>query len=252
MEYTVQALAELSGVTPRTLRWYDRIGLLKPGRVGENGYRYYGPAQVDRLQDILYYRALGVPLEQIKASLDDPSFDRLAALRGHLAALEGERERLEGLIRSVKTTIRKQERSEIMNDAEKFEAFKQRAVDWHERIYGREAREKYGDRMVDAAQHAVLDLTPEKYEAWKNLGEELQGRLEAAVRSGADPAGAEGQTVTQLHRRWLSMSGGPYDPAKHRGIAELYVADERFAAYYDKDVPRCTRFLRDAVLHWAG
>ena len=65
MEYTVQALAELSGVTPRTLRWYDRIGLLKPGRVGENGYRYYGPAQVDRLQDILYYRALGVPLEQI-------------------------------------------------------------------------------------------------------------------------------------------------------------------------------------------
>ena len=153
MEYTVQALAELSGVTPRTLRWYDRIGLLKPGRVGENGYRYYGPAQVDRLQDILYYRALGVPLDQIRASLDDPSFDRLAALRGHLAALEGERERLEGLIRSVKTTIRKQERSEIMNDAEKFEAFKQRAVDWHERIYGREAREKYGDRMVDAAQH---------------------------------------------------------------------------------------------------
>ena len=114
MEYTVQALAELSGVTPRTLRWYDRIGLLKPGRVGENGYRYYGPAQVDRLQDILYYRALGVPLDQIRASLDDPSFDRLAALRGHLAALEGERERLEGLIRSVKTTIRKQERSEIM------------------------------------------------------------------------------------------------------------------------------------------
>lgn len=82
MEYTVQALAELSGVTPRTLRWYDRIGLLKPGRVGENGYRYYGPAQVDRLQDILYYRALGVPLEQIKASLDDPSFDRLAGPAG--------------------------------------------------------------------------------------------------------------------------------------------------------------------------
>ena len=118
MEYTVQALAELSGgnaAHPAVVRPHRPA---EPGRVGENGYRYYGPAQVDRLQDILYYRALGVPLEQIKASLDDPSFDRLAALRGHLAALEGERERLEGLIRSVKTTIRKQERSEIMNDAE--------------------------------------------------------------------------------------------------------------------------------------
>ena len=74
----------------------------------------------------------------------------------------------------------------------------------------------------------------------------------AILYAPSDPAGAEGQAVTQLHRRWLSMSGGPYDPAKHRGIAELYVADERFAAYYDKDVPGCARFLRDAVLHWAG
>ena len=87
MEYTIRELADLSGVTTRTLRWYDQIGLLKPGRVAENGYRYYGPAQVDRLQDILYYRALGVELAQIKACLDDPSFDRLAALRGAAAAV---------------------------------------------------------------------------------------------------------------------------------------------------------------------
>ena len=87
MEYTVQALAELSGVTPRTLRWYDRIGLLKPGRVGENGYRYYGPAQVDRLQDILYYRALGVPLEQIPEGIS--CIDReIGWLLEHQAALE--------------------------------------------------------------------------------------------------------------------------------------------------------------------
>ena len=89
MEYSIQELARLSGVTTRTLRWYDQIGLLKPGRVAENGYRRYGPAQVDRLQDILYYRALGVELAQIRACLDDPDFDRLSALRGHLARLEG-------------------------------------------------------------------------------------------------------------------------------------------------------------------
>ena len=78
MEYSIQALSRLSGVTTRTLRWYDEIGLLKPSRVAESGYRYYGPAEVDRLQDILYYRALGVELARIKRCLDDPSFDRPA------------------------------------------------------------------------------------------------------------------------------------------------------------------------------
>ena len=180
MEYTIRELADLSGVTTRTLRWYDQIGLLKPGRVAENGYRYYGPAQVDRLQDILYYRALGVELAQIKACLDDPSFDRLAALRGHLAALEQEQARLEALIRSVRRTISAQERKELMNDQEKFEALKQRAVAWHEETYGREAREKYGDREVDAAQDTVRGLTQEQYREWTGLGDEIQRRLEAA------------------------------------------------------------------------
>ena len=97
MEYSIQALAHLAGVTTRTLRWYDQIGLLKPSRVADNGYRYYGPAEVDRLQDILYYRALGVALAQIRTCLDEPSFDRLAVLRSHLTALQGERARLEQL-----------------------------------------------------------------------------------------------------------------------------------------------------------
>ena len=99
MEYSIQELSRLSGVTTRTLRRYDQIGLLKPSRVAESGYRYYGRAEVDRLQDILYYRALGVELARIKECLDDPSFDRLAALRNHLTALEAEQERLEQLIR---------------------------------------------------------------------------------------------------------------------------------------------------------
>ena len=95
MEYSIQQLARLSGVTTRTLRWYDKIGLLKPSRVAESGYRYYGSEQVDRLQDILYYRALGVELARIRECLDDPSFDRLAALQSHLTALEARRTELE-------------------------------------------------------------------------------------------------------------------------------------------------------------
>lgn len=250
MEYSIQALSRLSGVTTRTLCWYDQIVLLKPSRVAESGYRYYGRAEVDRLQDILYYRALGVELARIKDCLDDPSFDRLAVLRNHLAALEAEQERLEQLIRSVKDTIGAEERNEIMSDEQKFEAFKQRAVAHNEEVYGAEIRAKYGKQEVDEANTAVMNLTQAQYQEWTELGHEIQERLEATVREGVSPESQEGKEITALHRQWLTITGTQYDPAKHRGIAELYVMDERFTAYYDKHMPGCARFLRDAVAHW--
>ena len=251
MEYSIQELSRLSGVTTRTLRWYDQIGLLKPSRVAKSGYRYYGKAEVDRLQDILYYRALGVGLARIKECLDDPSFDRLAALKRHLAALEAERERLEKLIRSVKDTIGAEERNEIMSDEQKFEAFKQRTVAHNEEVYGAEIRSKYGDETVDAANAAVMNLTQEQYQEWTDLGQAIQTRLEAAVQAGLSPESEAGKELCALHRRWLTITGSRYDPAKHRGIAELYVMDKRFTAYYDQHLPGCARFLREAVIHWA-
>lgn len=250
MEYSIQELSRLSGVTTRALRWYDQIGLLKPSRVAESGYRYYGPAEVDRLQDILYYRALGVELARIRECLDAPSFDRLAALRSHLAALEAERTRLDALIQSVRDTIRCEERKEIMSDEQKFEALKQRVLTRYEQVYGKEAREKYGDHMVDAAQSAIRDLTAEQYREWTELGQKIQEHLEAAVRAGLSPESEAGREVAALHRRWLTVTGNPYDPAKHRGIAALYVQDPRFTAYYDRAVPGCARFLCEAVACW--
>ena len=229
MEYSIQELSRLSGVTTRTLRWYDQIGLLKPSRVAESGYRYYGRAEVDRLQD---------------------TFDRLAALRSHLATLEAERERLEQLIWSVKDTIGAEERNEIMSDEQKFEAFKQRAVAHNEEVYGAEIRAKYGDQEVDEANAAVMNLTQAQYQEWTDLGREIQERLEAAVQAELSPEGEEGKEITALHRQWLTITGNRYDPVRHRGIAELYVMDERFTAYYDKQVPGCARFLRNAVAHW--
>ena len=251
MEYSIQELSRLSGVTTRALRWYDQIGLLKPSRVAESGYRYYGPAEVDRLQDILFYRALGVELARIRECLDDPAFDRLAALQSHLTALEAERARLDALIRSVRDTIRCEERKDTMSDEQKFEALKQQILTRHEQVYGKEAREKYGDDMVGAAQSALRNLTVEQYREWTELGQKIQERLESAVRAGLSPESGAGQEVAALHRRWLTITGNRYEPDKHRGIAELYVDDPRFTAYYDKAVPGCARFLRDAVVDWA-
>ena len=105
MEYSIQELSRLSGVTTRTLRWYDQIGLLKPSRVAESGYRYYGPAEVDRLQQILFFRELEFPLAEIKAILASPAYDRTAALTAQRALLRAKRDRLDGLLRLVEVAL---------------------------------------------------------------------------------------------------------------------------------------------------
>ena len=137
-----------------------------------------------------------------------------------------------------------------MSDEQKFEAFKQRAVAQNEETYGAEIRAKYGDQEVDEANATVMNLTREQYQEWTDLGREIQERLEAAVQARLSPESQEGKEICALHRRWLTITGNRYDPARHRGIAELYVMDERFTAYYDKQVLGCARFLRDAVAHW--
>lgn len=250
MEYTVHQLAELAGVTTRTLRWYDQIGLLPPARTAENGYRYYGPSEVDRLQQILFYRALGVELSQIGRILDAPSFDRMEALKSHLAALEAERSRICGLIETVIRTIQVTERNETMPDQEKFTAFRRRAVEENERSYGEEVRKKYGDAVMDRANDRMLNMTPERYAEWEALGQRIQRGLERVVACGADPSGKEGQEIVQLHQAWLECTMQDYSPQLHRGLAEMYVADDRFTTYYDASCPGCAAFLRAAILHW--
>ena len=252
MEYTVKALAELAGVTPRTLRWYDQTGLLKPLRTTEAGYRLYGPKQLDRLQDILFYRELGLDLASIRAILDDPAFDRQAALQSHLTELKIRRARLDELILTVQRTIDDLKGGTKMTDQEKFEAFKHRVVEANEAAFGREIRQKYGDEEADRANACVLALTQEEYTAWEALGDEILQALAAAVQAGADPAGPEGQRVAVLHRRWLSYSWEAYTPQAHAGLAELYVSDPRFTAYYDREVSGCAAFLRDAVRAYTG
>ena len=250
MEYSIQALAKRAGVTTRSLRWYDEIGLLKPSRVAESGYRYYGPQEVDRLQHILFFRELGVELAQVKRYLEDPALDRLALLRTHLVDLEREREKLDHMIQSVRTNIQAEERKEIMTDEKKFEAFKAQMTEETEQKYGKESREKYGDAAVDRSQKAFRDMSPQDYERWADLDRAILEGLEQAVGGGLSPEGPEGETIVSNHKAWLILSGLTYQPHVHRGLGEMYVMDQRFTAYYDKNVPGCARFLRDAIQAW--
>ena len=136
--YTVKDLARLTGLTPRTLRYYDAIGLLCPRRGKDNDYRLYGPDEVDRLQQILLYRDMGLPLEEIKCLLDAPEFDHAAALREHLSRLLERRREVDALIRAVQNTLNTIAGGTTMTDMEKFEGMKRQAIRENEAAYGKE------------------------------------------------------------------------------------------------------------------
>ena len=134
-----------------------------------------------------------------------------------------------------------------MTDKEKFEAFKRKTVADNEAAYGAEARQKYGNEAVDASNAQLLGLSEQEHAAFQTLGEAINTALAAAVTAGEDPSGTEGQRIAAMHRRWLGYTWNFYTPQAHAGLAELYVADPRFTAYYDKAAPGCAAFLRNAV-----
>jgi len=246
MEYTVKKLGQMAGISSRTLRYYDEIGLLKPCRINSSGYRIYGQAEVDRLQQIMFYRELGMGLESIKAVVTDQSFNGSKALRAHRQKLHDKRRQLDELIANVEKTIAAAEGGDTMNDQEKFTGFKQKLVEDNEERYGREIREKYGAEAVDKSNEKVQGMTQAQYEEVARLSAELMETLAAAFKHG-DPGGDLAQKTSELHRRWLGYFWDQYSPQAHLGLAQMYVDDERFTAYYDAQQPGTAAFLRDAI-----
>ena len=251
MEYTVNKLAQLSGVSSRTLRYYDQIGLLKPARINSSGYRIYGQKEVDLLQQILFYRELEVRLEEIIEIIHQPTFNQTTALKNHYNNLKKKRARLDKIIATVEMTIASKEGGISMQDKQKFEGFKEKMIEGNEQRYGKEIREKYGDETVDASNAKLRGMSQEGYQAMAVLGEEILSLLEKAYETG-DPASDVAQELAAKHKEWLMYSWPNYSKEAHAGLAEMYAADERFTAYYDKNVKGGTEFLRDAILIYLG
>ncbi|MBL4938612.1 MerR family transcriptional regulator [Clostridium sp. YIM B02515] len=251
MEYTIQKLAMLANVSTRTLRYYDEIDILKPARINSSGYRIYGEKEVDRLQQILFYRELGVSLEEIKEIVTSPSFDAVRALKEHREKLLDKRKQLDTLIENVDRTIGVKERGITMSDKDKFKGFKKKLIEDNEKKYGKEIREKYGDETVNKSNAKLNNMTQEEYDEVTKLGEEVLKTLKDAFKTG-DPAGELAQKAADLHRQWLSFYWDSYSKEAHAGVAQMYVADERFTAYYDKEQPGTAEFLRDAIFIYTG
>ena len=251
MEYTVQKLGYLAGVSTRTLRYYDEIGILKPARINSSGYRIYGQKEVNRLQQILFYRELGLDLESIKDIITSPTFDSATALKEHREKLLAKRNQLDILIANVNQTIAESEGRIIMSNNEKFEGFKQKLIDDNEQKYGAEIRKKYGDTEIDASNKKLKNMTKEQYDEYDKLEKSIIHTLKVAFET-KDPASDLAQKAAELHRTWLSYSWNSYSKEAHAGLVQMYVDDARFTSYYDKEQPGLAAFLRDAVLIYTG
>jgi DNA-binding transcriptional MerR regulator len=251
MEYTVQKLGKLAGISTRTLRYYDEIGILKPARINSSGYRIYGQAEVDRLQQILFYRELGVSLDRIKEIVMSSSFNGASALREHREKLLEKREQLDLLIANVEKTIALTEGRITMSDKEKFEGFKKKMIDDNEQKYGKEIREKYGEETVEKSNAKLMNMTADEYDTVTKLAKQVEETLAQAFATG-NPAGELAQKAADLHKQWLTFYWTEYSKEAHAGLAQMYVDDERFKAYYDKEQPGTAEFLRDAIRIYTG
>ncbi|MEU3330185.1 MerR family transcriptional regulator [Streptomyces albus] len=244
MEWTIQELATRAGITSRTLRHYDSVGLLAPSRIGANGYRYYDAGAVARLQRILFMRRLGMGLPAIAEVLAD-EVDTGDGLRAHIAELEKERDRLERQIRSVRLTLEALEAGAEPRMDVMLAGFNDH--------YKEEVVSRWGEHAFRASNDWWHSKTLGQQRAWKQAAEELVAAWVAAARSGAAPASQEAQSLAARHIQWLS--GIPGTPTaegdRERSIGmvkclgDMYVDDPRFAGMYEDAA--AAAFVRDAL-----
>lgn len=230
--YSVGQLARIAGVSARTLRHYEDMGLLEPTRA-ENGYRTYGPRDVRRLSQVLAMRACGLPLTTIRRLLKDSQANLRDTLESHLKTLRAQEKSLTDAIARTETAIAAIEGIENMDDEKRFEAIKAQSLKEFEGTYGIEARERYGNAAIDATNERIMSLTRDEWDAKDLLEEAIKVQLRLAMASG-DPKGDEAAEVARMHERWIRIHWGEaYDRETHLALVRGYLDDPRFRDYYD-------------------
>lgn len=231
-EYTVGELAKLAGVSARTLRHYEDKGLLRPSR-DANGYRVYRTRDAKRLAQVLSMRACGLPLVTIRRLFDDPVADVHAALLAHLSNLRAQEKSLDDAIARTERAIAAIEGMEGMNENDAFAAMKEEGLRQFEETYGQEARERYGDDAIEAANARMMALTRDEWDAKELLEEAIKVQLRLAMATGG-PQGEAAAELARMHEKWIRIHwGSGYTREAHRGLARGYLADARFRDYYD-------------------
>jgi len=243
MSYSVGQVAELAGVTVRTLHHYGRIGLLEPQDRTGAGYRRYSEDDLDRLRHILFYRELGFSLDDIATILNDPGAGTGAHLRRQRELLASRITRLQAMVAAVDKELEAHTMGISLSPEEKFEIFGPN----YSEDYETEAEQRWGDSDAWRQSRArTSKLTKQQWIEIKEAGDDLNGRLAAAMTGGAATDGIQAMDLAEEHRRAIETF---YDCSypMHRGLGDMYLADERFTRTYEDVAPGLTQWLRDAI-----
>jgi DNA-binding transcriptional MerR regulator len=241
--FTVKQLSKMAGITPRTLHYYDEIGLLKPTQVGENGYRYYGEEALLQLQQILLYRELDLPLENIKKIMGRHDFNVLSALESHKAELRKRITRLELLVTTVDHTINHLKGTTKMSKKQLFEGF----TDAQQAEYEKEAVQKYDPATVKASNQRWKNYSAAEKQLILDEGNAIYEDILQAMPEG--PSSSEAQAGVERWRRHMEYFWVPRDD-QLVGLVDLYNDDPRFKANFDKLDPNLAQFMRQAVVFY--
>ena len=243
-QYTVSQLAELAGITVRTLHHYDEIGLLRPVTRTGSGYRLYGERELLLLQQVMFFRQLDVPLEEIRRILADPAFDQARALRQHRELLLAEAGRLGRLIDTIDKTLHMLEGAMTLSDAELYKGFSQEQIE----RYKRESREQYGEKIVEESENRARSMSMDHWQAVKDEGEAVTQELARLTDRPVDDP--EVQALIARHYKWVSTFWTP-DAEAYRGLGQRYTDNPEFRANYDKYRAGLADFLREAIAYYS-
>jgi DNA-binding transcriptional MerR regulator len=238
---TIKQISQLAHVTPRTLRYYDQIGLLPPEDIGENGYRYYSDVSLLKLQQILFYRELDMPLEQIKEIMGRENYDLQEALEDHKDQLGKRIIRLQKLITTVDQTLKYLKGEEEMNKKVLFDAFNEEEQEKMEK----EAMQMYDPETVKESNRKWKDYSmAEKQKIGEEGNAVYQGFVDAMSKG---PGSQEAQACVQRWHDHMNYFWTP-NPDQLIGLADLYNDDPRFKKNFDKVHPDLAQFVREAVM----
>lgn len=247
MAYTVAKLAKISGVSIRTLHWYDEIGLLKPAYHGANGYRYYEEEQLLALQQILFFRELGFELKQIEAILKRSDFDRMAALSSHREVLEKNVARTKKLIKTIDRTIEHLKGTKKMKDQDIYLGFsKEKQSEYQEYLINR-----FGEKTKISMEETIVNFknfNKESFEKSKNEWDEICKDLAKQLKSQAIASSPKVQKIIHRHYEWLKGYWTP-DRISYPKLGEQYIGFEWKEAFepYDPEHPKLAKFLAEAM-----
>lgn len=240
-KYSVKQLSELAGVSIRTLHHYDEIGLLKPAERAESRYRYYGRAELYRLQQILFYRELDYPLADIKQILDNPEFDLKSSLLSHKVSLINRVKKVKQLLDTIdKTIVQLENESTMITDEEMYQGFSKEEVT----SMKTEVMEAWGEDEVKNTEQNVQNLGKDEWRKVQAEADRICVRLSKMMDR--SPMDAEVQKEVVNYHQYL-CTFYQVSNERYRALGEMYEQDERFTAHYDKFKPGLAVFLNKAI-----